>query len=64
MKIDASTKPEATQDALRESQGRIQAILDTAVDAIITIDEHGIVESANTGSGTAVRLSARRPDRP
>ena len=47
MKIDASTKPEATQDALRESQGRIQAILDTAVDAIITIDEHGIVESAN-----------------
>jgi two-component system sensor histidine kinase ChiS len=35
------------EDALRESQARIQAILDTAVDAIITIDERGIVESAN-----------------
>jgi len=35
------------EEALRESESRIQAILDTAVDAIITIDEHGIVESAN-----------------
>jgi two-component system sensor histidine kinase ChiS len=35
------------ENALRESQARIQAILDTAVDAIITIDERGIVENAN-----------------
>jgi two-component system sensor histidine kinase ChiS len=35
------------EQALRESKGRTQAILDAAVDAIITIDEHGIVESAN-----------------
>ena len=35
------------EEALRESHARIQAILDTAVDAIITIDEQGIVEIAN-----------------
>ena len=36
-----------TEKALRESQARIQAILETAVDAIITIDQNGTVESAN-----------------
>ena len=41
------TARKQAEEALRESQARIQAILDTAVDAIITIDEHGIVESAN-----------------
>src|SRR5215471_19111778 len=35
------------QQALKESQARIQAIFDAAVDAIITIDERGMVESAN-----------------
>src|SRR5215510_1889800 len=38
---------EEVNNALRESQGRIQAILDTAIDAIITINDRGIVESAN-----------------
>jgi two-component system, sensor histidine kinase and response regulator len=41
------TSRKQAEEALRESQGRIQAILDTVVDAIITIDERGIVESAN-----------------
>jgi len=36
------------EEALRESQARIQAILETAVDAVITIDEQGIVEIANS----------------
>ena len=43
---DITARKEA-EAALRESQSRIQAILDTAVDAIITIDKRGIIESAN-----------------
>jgi PAS domain S-box-containing protein len=35
------------EQALREREARIRAILDTTVDAIITIDEHGIIESFN-----------------
>ena len=41
------TARKQAEAALRESQARTQAILDTAVDGIITIDDHGIVESAN-----------------
>jgi PAS domain S-box-containing protein len=35
------------ESALRESEARVRAILDTAVDAIITIDGSGIIESFN-----------------
>ncbi len=36
-----------TEDALRESEGRLRAVIETAVDGIITIDEHRIISSAN-----------------
>lgn len=36
-----------TEEALRDSDAKARAILDTTVDAIITIDAHGTVESYN-----------------
>lgn len=35
------------EQALRETSERLRAILDTAVDVIIVIDEHGIIQSVN-----------------
>ena len=35
------------EEAVREAAVRLKAIVDTAVDGIITIDESGVVESMN-----------------
>lgn len=47
------------EEELREREARLRTILDTAVDAIIVIDEKGIVESF---SASAVRLFGYRPE--
>ena len=41
------TKEYADQEALRDSETRIRAILDTVADGIITINDRGIVETFN-----------------
>ena len=42
-----------------ESERILQAILDTAVEAIITIDDHGIIQSANAATEAMFGYSAR-----
>lgn len=43
---DITSRKDAERD-LRDSQRRLRAILETAVDAIITIDQHGDIQSVN-----------------
>jgi PAS domain S-box-containing protein len=47
------TERRETEEALRESEARTRLIFDTALDAVITIDEHGLVTEWN---GQAERM--------
>ncbi len=45
--VEDVTERKRTEDALRESEARGRAILETTVDGIVTVDEGGIIRSFN-----------------
>ena len=57
---DKSARPALSEAvaALQERESRLTAILETAADAIITIDKHGVIESVNPASERMFGYSA------
>ena len=57
------TDRKRAEQALRDSEARHRAILEASVDAIITIDERGIIDSVNPATERLFGYSRRRIDR-
>lgn len=52
------TKRREAEKALRETEAKARAILETTVDAVITIDERGIIETFNSAAERIFRYQA------
>ena len=55
--IDMTSRKQA-EEAIRDREARLRAILNTAVDAIITIDQQGVIESVNPAAERLFGYSA------